>query len=549
MARRAALVVAVIGSIALFAERARSIDGFSAVQTTSSSVPLGPVVVGPTGTASIAGRVFVAETGEPVRGADIRARGDYGVRDTVTDENGRFDLRDLPSGAWRVTASKGGFIAWQAGQRRPFETPPPIALAAGRRAAVEIPLWRGGVIAGRIYDEFSEPVAAVRVNVYRTRTVQGRRRLQSIGSGDYTDDTGAFRVYGLPPGDYYVAASMRVAPAGSVIETTYAPTYHPGTGNLAEAQRVPIGYGTEAHADFQLLPVRAVSIEGTVFTSAGTAADAFLSLSSEAAELGAPHGAGGATRPDGTFTLPDVAPGHYVLTATLRGSGSAETAEIPVTVGHEPVAGVTLVTARGATVRGSFVPADGVTRPLPRGLGIAARSARSDGRVVRGTTSESRFEITDVSGPLSFSIDGVPDGWTVHRIVVNGIDATDEPIAVSSGQDATARVELSDRVTEVSGAIDSLGSPGDVSVVVFPEDSSKWVYPSRYVRTVRADAQGRYRILGLPRGEQYRAVAVDYLEEGEGDDPDFLARVRPFSMGFSFAEQEGRALDLPLLVR
>jgi hypothetical protein len=142
----------------------------------------------------------------------------------------------------------------------------------------------------------------------------------------------------------------------------------------------------------------------------------------------------------------------------------------------------------------------------------------------------------------------VPDGWAVHRIVVSGIDATDGPFEVLSGHEATARVELTDRVTEVSGTA-SPGSAGDASIVVFPEDPSKRAYPSRYVRTVRADAQGHFRILGLPRGEQYRAVAVDYLEEGEGDDPDFLARMRAFSTGFSLAEQERAVLDLTLLVR
>ena len=84
---------------------------------------------------------------------------------------------------------------------------------------------------------------------------QGARRLKAVGVADLTDDMGAFRVYGLPPGDYYIAASLRVAPVGSIVETTYAPTYS-GTGDLAEAQRIKLGLGAEATATFPLLPVR-----------------------------------------------------------------------------------------------------------------------------------------------------------------------------------------------------------------------------------------------------------------------------------------------------
>ena len=130
-----------------------------------------------------------------------------------------------------------------------------------------------------------------------------------MGAADQTDDTGAYRIFGLPPGDYYVAASLRMAPADSVVQTTYSPTYYPGTGELAEAQRIRVDLGTESTAIFPLLPVRSVTVTGTVLTSSGGPANAFLNLESESAEFGTPLGIGGVTQPDGTFTIPDVPPG------------------------------------------------------------------------------------------------------------------------------------------------------------------------------------------------------------------------------------------------
>ena len=120
--------------------------------------------------------------------------------------------------------------------------------------------------------------------MYRATMEQGTRRLKAVGVPDMTDDTGSYRVYGLPPGDYYVAASLRVAPRFKS-HTTYSPTYFPGTGSLSEAQRIKLELGGEASATFPLLSLRSTRISGVVLNGAGAPADAFLNLVSEGSEL------------------------------------------------------------------------------------------------------------------------------------------------------------------------------------------------------------------------------------------------------------------------
>src|SRR5215208_5041698 len=72
--------------------------------------------------ASIQGRVTTADTGAPIRRAEVRAISDGGVsRLVTTDGDGRFELRDLPAGEFRVTVSKSGFVSLAYGQQRPFE--------------------------------------------------------------------------------------------------------------------------------------------------------------------------------------------------------------------------------------------------------------------------------------------------------------------------------------------------------------------------------------------------------------------------------------------
>src|SRR5262245_11399940 len=83
--------------------------------------------------ATIIGRVFDAHTQGPVRRAQIQATNDEMFVDGTTDDDGRFQLNGLRSGRWRVTISKGGYYPWNIGQRRPFEIPPPVAIAPRQR--------------------------------------------------------------------------------------------------------------------------------------------------------------------------------------------------------------------------------------------------------------------------------------------------------------------------------------------------------------------------------------------------------------------------------
>ncbi len=224
--------------------------------------------------------------------ASCRCRGDERERQarvTTTDENGAYRFEGLTEGEWLVTASKGGYVTWQFGQRRPFQTPPPISLTRGERFTADIPLTRGGAISGRVYDASGDALAGLQVRVYRATMEQGTRRLKAVGVADMTDDTGAYRVYGLPPGDYYVAASLRVAPRS--IRSSRRPTRRRtfrAPADLSEAQRIKLGLGGEAQPRSRCCRFASTRISGVVLNGAGAPADAFLNLVSEGSELGVP---------------------------------------------------------------------------------------------------------------------------------------------------------------------------------------------------------------------------------------------------------------------
>lgn len=86
-------------------------------------------------------------------------------------------------------------------------------------------------------------------------------------------------------------------------------------------------------------------------------------------------------------------------------------------------------------------------------------------------------------------------------------------------------------------------------MVVFPDDESKWQYPSRLIAVGRADEQGQYVVSGLLANARYRAVAVSYLESEEAQDPEFLKRMLTASVQFELRDGEKKTLNLPLLQR
>jgi len=79
----------------------------------------------------------------------------------------------------------------------------------------------------------------------RMQYADGRRRPAPVGRPAITNDTGAYRIYGLPPGEFFVGTvfSMGGGMMGGADNEegfVYGPTYYPGTGSLTDAGRSAI---------------------------------------------------------------------------------------------------------------------------------------------------------------------------------------------------------------------------------------------------------------------------------------------------------------------
>jgi len=551
-----------------------------------------------TGSGRIRGRVLATDGGGPIRRAQVRISGsDVAPKASMTDAEGRFEFRDLPAGRFTLQASKSGFVSVQYGQTRPFESGKPIELVDKQALDnADISMPRGSVISGRIVDEFGDPVPDATVTASRQTWQNGRRRLvPTSGRVVETNDLGQFRIYGLPPGDYYVSATLRggpldmmdmelmmgasftaATPAASAPRSGYASTYYPGTPNVAEAQRVTLAPGQEnSGTDFALVGVRLARVAGIVIGSDGKPLEgvAISAVPANRDFVGMMGQSSARSGKDGSFTMASVPPGEYSLTArtvqvitstqgdnmmmfratSIGGGGDSESGSTPLTVSGEDVSGVLITTSKGGTATGHLV-FDGARPQSLTAIRLTSMSVDSDGGPslagAANAKDDGSFELKGLTGARLIRIANAPPGYTLKSVKLNGTDITDTGAEFKAGETTSGlEVELASKSTSVTGTV-TAGDGSivkDYTVVIFSESPEYWRLPlTRWVAGTRPDQDGRFKVQNLPAGT-YLAAAVGYLPQGEWGDPDFLDRLKSKAKRFTLGDGATETLDLKLV--
>ena len=171
---------------------------------------------------------------------------------------------------------------------------------------------------------------SARVTLMRQQFRQGQRTLTPANSAT-TNDIGEYRLFGLAPGQYYVSAMPQQGPIsagpaafmngvleGPEARNGYAPTFYPGTADATAAQKLTVSVGqTLTEINVALLATQTATISGMAVDAEGRPMAGFIQMISRGGVNGL-GGLGGMLRPDGTFSIPNVAPGVYVLRANAN---------------------------------------------------------------------------------------------------------------------------------------------------------------------------------------------------------------------------------------
>jgi len=299
---------------------------------------------------SLSGSVLNSQTGEPVGGAlatlsilnlasvnNQANRPKPIVREAAADSTGRFQFDNLPEGSYMLTADRPGF--W------PGFTSGDLHGNASNLAVRISPL---GVIAGKVRDQYGEPVMGVNVVAMSVQVLDGRRTLNASRTA-ISNDLGAFRIWDLSPRKYYVKAK---GTSGRPFEEgeSFAPVYTGGAEDFNSAQPITIAPGTNATADISVVLQPAVKIKselrnfvpykGAKFELLRGSEDPVLARSSVNPTTGA-------------FEIQDVVPGAYKLRVTQDLAEKMTRAELPITAKQTDLEDVILTLLPGLTVSAS----------------------------------------------------------------------------------------------------------------------------------------------------------------------------------------------------
>ncbi|HLG17706.1 MAG TPA: carboxypeptidase-like regulatory domain-containing protein [Blastocatellia bacterium] len=280
---------------------------------------------------TMTGRV-VSSDGRPVFGAIVSARKvgarAFEVRRTGADDKGQFRLDGLRPGAYDVQAEAPGYAFDDSTADRRY-------YRAGD--SVMLTMLKGGVITGSVTNEFGSPVIAVSVTAIRVRDEEGRP-VRGSAMAD-TDDRGLYRIYGLLPGSYVVAANhgrFRPSPAYK----NMAPTYHPSaTRDTAAVVRVSAGLEVGG-IDIRFLGEHGHTISGRLTGDVSPLIHHVTLTHVASGSVAAATYSG--TREGGAFSFSGVPDGEYTVTAERRGVGNDVGAR----------SGARRVTVKGADVTG-----------------------------------------------------------------------------------------------------------------------------------------------------------------------------------------------------
>lgn len=507
----------------------------------------------------VAGKVVSAVDGQPLKKATVQLmsqqpKAGVAMRPVAvtTDADGQFMFKDVEDGRYTLSFTRNGYARQTYGERVPGGPGAAITLVPGQEIKdIAVRLSPGAALSGKIVDEDSDPVAAVRVMLMRWGYPRGKRQLLPAGIGT-TDDRGQYRVYGVAAGRYLVSATYTnfalaaVRMAGDSDET-YAPTYYPGTNDVSQAMTVTVRAGDDLTGiNFRLLPGKAVRVSGKVRLASGEPAKNVMVQMR-------PRGEAFVISPNfqmsdeaGNFTFPSILPGAYVLIASGSDQEGREFGRAEIEVGSAAVENVSVQLGDGTDIE-TEVRFDGV-------IDVSAVSPRlslfpDDPLPVPPASAE-------IKEPGTVTLKRVLDGdYTVRVMPLPGDaylskaefeekDALAEGVKVHGGGKLSLTISAAGAHVE-GNVVDAKNQPvAGAQVVLVPAESLRSRQDLYHVSG--SDQYGHFVMRGVAPGS-YKLFAWEAIDPGAYMDADFLKAYEDQGKKIPLSEGEHASEELKVI--
>jgi hypothetical protein len=474
---------------------------------------------------------------------------------TTTDRDGRFSFKDVSPGTYTVRVQKEGFFGKPEGGFNPATAATDVAVDAGKTADADLSMIPGARIGGRIFDEKGQLMSNAIVQAFTVAYAFGRATLAPLVS-KVADDRGEFRLFWVPPGEYYLAVTPApVAPAPGVpAAASPLKTYYPGVTDIVLARTVTITGGEDMGGmDIPIHNARSFKVSGQVNSlipppptqlgAPGVSPAVLFMLNRDAVAPDDANGRQVGVVPllpsTGQFEISNVVPGVYELLARVADPAAQVAGGVPLAWGRArfevrdmDVTNLSLVVSPSSEVTGTLIATNGAK--LPPSLRVQLLPDDASIRVPAFQAVLARSAMVGPDG--TFKIPAVPAGH--YRVLsVAGLtpdlylaDVRHKAVSVFNagfdvrpGENDPIQVQVGSGAGTVSGLVQD-GSAKVVTgatVALVPEAGRREnlaVYLS-----AATDASGRFVMRGVPPGD-YMLFAWESVRPFAYQNAGFIAK-------------------------
>lgn len=527
--------------------------------------------------ASIAGTVVKEPGSQPLKKVLLQivpeGQKQGGNYTASTDADGHFHLENVTPGRYSIFLERTGFVGVN---RRGLKSDVNVVTVQAGQSMEDL-LFRmlpTAVIRGRISDEDGDPMSDVRV--FALARVPGKK-LREGAASVATNDLGEYRLAGLFPGQYWIAAAPppdirdydqrekeKTGDAGNTADhpgdrppdTRYVTTYYPGAYDAGQASTVMVRAGDDVPINIMLVPTRTYRVRGIV-PGLKAGEKAVVDLVSQTGDSIRSNEVGS----DGQFEVRGVAPGTYTATGSSLGADSQVlTARQEISVVAGDIEGVKLLLQSSFTLAGHLRFDGSAAQDLTqytvnlRQSGLAPDPGFFISQDSFGTNAQvdrlGRFEWKSVN-PGAYIIQ-VYGGNEQQNFFLKSakLDGRDVDSGFTASGPSSLDLLLSSKGGTVEGIVverekdvDHDHPVPEAAVVAVPEEKYRRI-PNRF-GIGSTDQNGRFVIRGLPPGN-YSLYAWQDVGEDVYRDPDFLESQEANGQALKVEEGSRQQLELRL---
>lgn len=491
------------------------------------------------------------DTGEPLAGVRVtlnvanRPARVPPQSTAATDDAGRFTFPNVAPGEYRVSAE--GTYA-EPGRQRDL-VPIRFTLSEGQRVeGLRLRLMPSSAIAGRVLDEADRPQPETRVELYElVYSVTGEKYLGQWRGEAVSDASGAYRIAGIDPGEYYVVARPPKAKGG------FVPVYYPGVTDPEHARPVSVLFGANLPALNVIVPTSFLyTIQVRIPRPAGVSRTDVAHFSISTQSRGSFRSA--LIMPAGTFgsafdlvrdDLYESAPlpsGSYVVDVTWVAAGGGFNASVLLSPTWKPPktrfyavvrdrdvdAGAISFWTEPVSLTGSIRMRDGSDLPQLQRAPVTLLWGDPSGGSVSPevlANGDIRFDHL-LPGTYAIRPSGLPPDVYVASARFAGREVLDELLKIEPDSRGPLEITLDRGAGKIDGvAIDGKDKPVSFARVVLVPESGLRENPSLFATTTTnldgtfslpGVAPGRYVLLAWDWVRLYAYLNPDYLREFEG---------------------------------